>query len=134
MTPFWNCTPPLSTSETTQPDVAGDGGTTPTEPLPERAPLPDRKPPKVGTLCSTQEDCATGLTCETQVPQGYCTKFCNHTRECPLYSACARITFEGGFQLQRCIRTCRDERDCREGYVCYGPPNEWDQICVPPIP
>ncbi|MCK6510418.1 hypothetical protein L6R29_10680 [Myxococcota bacterium] len=136
---LFGCTPsPITESnphnENDAHNDASSNTETPSSDLPDRNPLPDRKSPKVGTFCQSNADCFSGFSCETQVPNGYCTKFCNHTRECPLDSACARITFEGGFQLQRCISTCRDERDCRQGFLCYLPPSSWDQICIPPTP
>jgi hypothetical protein len=107
----------------------------PRETAQERTPLPERKPSIIGTPCEVDSDCANEtLRCERDIPHGYCTRHCEHTRECPLHSACARITFSNGLRLQRCAATCRDERDCRPDFQCYAPPQAWEQICLPILP
>ena len=72
----------------------------------------------VGGTCAATDDCGDGLTCNTAVPGGYCTRSClmtGETSECPQGSVCD--TVEGTIT---CIQICDTSADCREGLDCNG--------------
>ncbi|TNE44684.1 MAG: hypothetical protein EP343_28910 [Deltaproteobacteria bacterium] len=85
----------------------------------------------VGHTCQTENDCPSGLGCETLIPDGYCTRECTRSADCPGSSLCVRITFSNGQKFLRCVHTCRTAEDCRTNFVCYHPPKSLSQLCLP---
>lgn len=85
----------------------------------------------VGHRCKAKSDCPDNLGCETLIPDGYCTKECKRSADCPGDSLCVRITFSNGQKFLRCVHTCRSADDCRDQFVCYRPPNSRSQLCLP---
>ncbi|HAA57199.1 MAG TPA: hypothetical protein DCE42_20705 [Myxococcales bacterium] len=124
--PFlFHCSPqhtdePSTESERLSPDAN-------TDTVPERTHISS-----VGQSC-TQQSCPSPLTCEMQVPTGYCTKPCTQSSDCPAKSTCAKIRFKNGLEFVRCVATCVYPTDCREGFYCYHPPKAWKQICMPKL-
>lgn len=98
--------------------------------------------PKIGDSCVTSSDCSTAgdRLCDTTQPSGYCTVFNCEPGTCPedesicvafgsersLLPECASST---DTRLLRtfCMRTCKSDADCRNGYVCadLGGDNAW---------
>jgi hypothetical protein len=62
----------------------------------------------VGANCSVDDDCASGLQCETGLPSGYCTeKGCKSSDDCSGDEACVR---SGGVAF--CAKPCNAASDC----------------------
>lgn len=106
-----------------------DGNTPPSQ----RTASTTRPLPTIGRTCRQDQDCSSDLFCELQVPEGYCTKACQFSIDCPGTSLCVRITFAQG-QFQRCMQTCSSTEDCRPRFVCYRPGIRSSQICFPILP
>jgi hypothetical protein len=102
--------------------------------------------PKIGDDCSTSTDCSTrgDRLCDTTQPGGYCTIFNCEPGNCPDEAQCVAFDFTldplcnepyatPRFQRTFCMRRCKNNGDCRSGYVCLdtGPqPNAWGAIVV----
>src|SRR4051812_41686726 len=73
--------------------------------------------PTVGDPCTTSQECGGG-TClnQTFVPGGYCSVGCKADGLCPTGSTCVREVSGRGNDM--CLRTCRLDADCRQGYLC----------------
>lgn len=65
----------------------------------------------IGADCDSAADCAEDLSCEPDLPGGYCTK--TDCGSCPDGAAC--VEQDGA---SRCMDRCEQTRDCRIGYVC----------------
>src|SRR5262245_21235998 len=78
-------------------------------------------PPNVGGTCmAPAKGSDDGLTCDTAIPAGYCTKPCataGSTSECPEGSVCDE--FSGGAALS-CVKICQQQADCRLDLECIG--------------
>ncbi|APR99573.1 hypothetical protein [Pajaroellobacter abortibovis] len=90
----------------------------------------------VGDPCRQLLDCSSQgpLVCDTSQVGGYCTIFLcsSQEQECPEQSICVlpqavipgcpyddrRIPLGA---VDRCMRTCDSDSDCRSGYVCASP-------------
>lgn len=71
----------------------------------------------MGDACASNNDCGSGLYCETAFNGGYCTADCNDSADdCPAGSTCFDIGSDDPYQI--CFLDCDDESDCREGSVC----------------
>lgn len=65
----------------------------------------------IGASCSSNDDCSSGIICDTQQNNGYCTMSCKNT-DCPADSVCVG---------EVCKRTCKLDRDCgRKQYFCLN--------------
>ncbi|RMG19540.1 MAG: hypothetical protein D6729_04980 [Deltaproteobacteria bacterium] len=80
----------------------------------------------IGDACQSGDDCAEGLACHAGLPGGYCIAQC--WDGCPDGSTCTRFAGQDW-----CLRTCADDSECREGYVCRSgtcqPPCASDRDC-----
>lgn len=88
----------------------------------------------VGQTCKEDKVCPNGLYCEARLPEGYCTRECIRSAQCPGRSLCIRITFASGLKVQRCVHTCIRPEDCRTNFTCYLPLGAQTKICLPPRP
>ena len=66
----------------------------------------------VGADCGSDADCAETLTCDIDLPGGYCVQ-ADCGAACPDGAACVE-----GDGASRCMDRCEQTRDCRIGYVC----------------
>lgn len=89
--------------------------------------------PTVGDPCTTTQECG-GQTCLNRdfTPGGYCAMGCDLADQntCPAGTICVREVL--GRNLPGCMKTCRDGRDCRDGYVCKTEKDSPSTICVGP--
>lgn len=72
----------------------------------------------VGSHCGSDGDCDSGqhLSCNTGLPQGYCTIACatpGQIGTCPGNSICATVN-----SLPMCVHICNSLVDCRPNYGC----------------
>jgi hypothetical protein len=81
-------------------------------------------PSPLGQECNTETACGGGLTCYTNVPEGYCSKSCNSDADCPSGGSCV-APFPGE---QICALACSSVILCnRLGFLC-----DVDcSVCVP---
>lgn len=87
-------------------------------------------PPNVGGTCAAVEDCDEGLTCDSTVPGGYCTKSCTTTGTtdgCPDGSICDAIS---GTAIT-CVKICKVAEDCRSDLDCNGVSGSSIKACKP---
>jgi hypothetical protein len=100
--------------------------------------------PKIGDACSNAVDCSAlgDRLCDVTQPGGYCTLFNCQPDTCPDDAACVVFRSEldpacekpitpnstlspdgrhGRFAQTFCMKTCKSEKDCREGYQCVRP-------------
>ncbi len=75
---------------------------------------------EIGDDCSNNAECGYEWTCDRSQPGGYCTITPCNDDVCPGGSAC--VTF--GPQVSYCMKICRQDRDCRDEYVCVTNYNE----------
>jgi len=76
-----------------------------------------------GIACASDEDCPGGLCAPASqaaaadggMASRYCTRPCEATHECGRDGTCSGV--DGAKQ---CFAACRDQRDCREGFLCSG--------------
>lgn len=107
--------------------VACPGPTTP-EPTPDR---------DVGAACTEDAQCKDGLTCDTRLPGGVCTKACTMAGECPTASQCVNLTYSVSGTLMsepRCVKECSELVTCRSGWRCVRAEPEPFSVCVPGSP
>ena len=86
--------------------------------------------PNVAGTCATNADCDDGLTCDTSVPGGYCTKACTtsgSTDECPEESVCDALS---GAAVT-CVKICKTSEDCRSDLDCNGVSGSNIKACKP---
>ncbi|HEV8548501.1 MAG TPA: hypothetical protein VGQ57_05715 [Polyangiaceae bacterium] len=108
--------------------------------------------PKIGDHCKTSTDCSqvADRLCDISQPDGYCTiyncepKDSNGATKCPDEAACIVFAAErsavtgcanrlGDTPYSRtfCMRTCENQTDCRNGYICIdvgAPGNQWAAV------
>lgn len=78
----------------------------------------------IGDACKTDAHCGPAEQCMTEFNQGYCAKFgCSEKNLCDANSKCLLIQPEN-FTI--CLKTCRQNTDCRTGYRCYD-----KGVCLP---
>ncbi|MGC9044617.1 MAG: hypothetical protein ACP5KG_12270 [Myxococcota bacterium] len=92
----------------------------------------------IGAECSSDEDCSSGLSCDKNQINGYCTTSCKDS-DCPADSVCIG---------EVCKRTCKLDKDCgRSKYFCltsrsvsycvssknFGAACDTDDDCVSPL-
>jgi hypothetical protein len=65
-----------------------------------------------GVGCSADEDCSVGLHCETDQPDGLCTRACTENADCGAVGAC----HDGRCHLRCNVRAIFNP--CRDKYVC----------------
>jgi hypothetical protein len=87
-------------------------------------------PPNIAATCTAPAmGCDDGLTCETAIPGGYCTKACvtqGSRAECPSGSVCDDAAGTGALL---CSRTCQTQSDCRGDLECNGTTGSSVKIC-----
>ena len=73
---------------------------------------------EVGDACSSNNDCGSGLYCESGFDGGYCTGDCASTSsDCPTGSTCFDIGSDDPYEI--CFLDCTEAVGCeRAGYVC----------------
>ncbi len=87
-------------------------------------------PPNVGATCTANGGCDEGLTCDTTVPAGYCTKSCatpGSTAECPEASICDAVAGTA----MNCVKSCKTSADCRADQDCNGVSGSNTKACKP---
>ncbi len=77
----------------------------------------------VGTRCSTDGDCAEGLTCFSELAgeRRVCTQSCSQGGTCPAGTECVRDAphYDNGSVEPLCLRPCGEPADCAGlGAVC----------------
>jgi hypothetical protein len=117
--------------------------------------------PEIGDSCSNASDCSVQeqRTCDTTYPGGYCTVLGCEADTCPEEASCVAFqsvissapecsTYQARPRLQRtvCMKTCKNDGDCRGGYDCVdlSLPNPWaatvveanvsGKVCIQPPP
>lgn len=84
----------------------------------------------IGDACQATSDCGGGAFnfCFNVWPDGYCTADCSPETNymCPMGASC--VDFGGDFA--RCLDTCNDNGDCRNGYTCTNVDNDGTMECV----
>lgn len=93
-------------------------------------------PGAVGSACTADRDCASGLTCFTATPGGvvwaggYCTRPCS-SETCPAGSTCTSFYSDAAtlsvvtYCASSCVRAPGSRDVCREGYAC-----SYDGVCI----
>ena len=87
-------------------------------------------PPNIGDGCTATAGCDEGLTCNTSVPGGYCTKACTtsgSTSECPENSVCDALSGT----MVSCVQICKSSADCRTDQDCNGVSGSSIKACKP---
>jgi len=88
-------------------------------------------PPNVAGTCTAPDaGCSEGLTCDTTIPMGYCTKACTTagtTAGCPEASICDQVS--GG--ALSCVKICQVKTDCRADLDCNGVTGSNIKACKP---
>lgn len=87
-------------------------------------------PPNVGGTCTASAGCDEPLTCDTSVPDGYCTTSCTtsgSTEQCPEESVCDAV--EG--TALNCVKICESGSDCRTDQDCNGISGSNIKACKP---
>lgn len=87
-------------------------------------------PPNVGATCTASGGCDEGLTCDTTVTAGYCTKTCTmpgKTTECPEESVCDAVAGTA----MACVKICKTSADCRTDQDCNGVTGTNIKACKP---
>jgi len=89
--------------------------------------------PTVGDPCTTPNECG-GQVCINQewTPGGYCSRQCTlaDERSCPGGTAC--IADGLAKDNPACFRQCRNQSDCRTGYVCRTVKDSVQSVCIGP--
>jgi hypothetical protein len=105
--------------------------------------------PEIGDDCSNASDCSVQeqRTCDTTLPGGYCTVLGCDADTCPDEASCVAFqsvlsiapecaSFQARPRLQRslCMKTCKNDSDCRNGYACVDMSrrNPWGATVVDP--
>lgn len=76
----------------------------------------------IGTKCTSSDECGSQpwFVCDSNHPDGYCTKSCKSDADCPPESICA---FDGGDGL--CHARCDLAASCRAPkYYCHAASND----------
>jgi hypothetical protein len=87
-------------------------------------------PPNVAGTCTATDGCDEGLTCNTTIPNGYCTVACTvagSTDDCPDGAVCDAVS---GSALT-CVKTCKGAGDCRADLDCNGVSGSNIKACKP---
>jgi hypothetical protein len=81
-----------------------------------------------GEPCTANEQCLGGRCLpHPTFPGGYCTKICTDDSQCNRPSG---VCFDrAGNDI--CARTCDDASECRDGYACFRPATEREEVCLP---
>jgi hypothetical protein len=117
--------------------------------------------PEIGDSCSNASDCSVQeqRTCDTTYPGGYCTVLGCEAETCPEEASCVAFqsvissapecsSYQARPRLQRtvCMKTCKNDGDCRGGYDCVdlSLSNPWaatvveagssGKVCIQPAP
>ena len=77
----------------------------------------------LGGVCTTDTGCVDGA-CNIAYPGGYCTTWCDVTKDCPLGGKCLKDPETG---QRMCWKMCSDPLGCRLDQFC--PSGAW--ICTP---
>ena len=87
-------------------------------------------PPNVGATCTAGDGCDEGLTCDSSVPGGYCTKACTtsgSTDQCPEAAVCDTVAGAA----MNCVKICKTATDCRADQDCKGVSGTNIKACKP---
>jgi hypothetical protein len=105
--------------------------------------------PSIGDSCSNASDCSVQeqRTCDTTVPDGYCTVLGCDADTCPEEAACigyqsvistapecSSVQTRPRLQRTVCMKKCKHNSDCRGGYACIdmSGPNPWGATVIDP--
>jgi hypothetical protein len=89
----------------------------------------------VGGSCQDNSTCSADTTCDTALPDGFCTMPCTST--CPdLAGRPTTFCVDLGDGTGSCVLQCTDSRECREGYTCQveariNQSQTLRKVCVP---
>lgn len=88
--------------------------------------------PTIGDPCTTSQECGAGVCLNRDfAPGGYCSLDCAlGGTACPAGTIC--VADAVGKDKPGCMRTCRQQTECRSGYVCKTEKNSSEPICVGP--
>lgn len=84
----------------------------------------------VGDACKTEAQCGNQEQCIVEYAKGYCVRFdCSAQNPCDLGDRCVEVRAEEQpdlVEMNLCLKTCRQDNDCRIGYRCYE-----EGVCLP---
>ncbi len=91
--------------------------------------------PKIGDECLTDFDCSQqgDRTCDTTIPDGYCTQADCSPVSCPekesicvsfnntlsVVGACHTTDPASPYRRNFCMAVCDESKDCRDGFACF---------------
>jgi len=75
-------------------------------------PRPDG-PLTLGLACTTDLECSAGLTCETALPDGMCTRPCTTDAQCGALFGCHQMRCHPRCNAWSLVEPCRDKYVCR---------------------
>ena len=84
----------------------------------------------VGDTCTQTGGCDDGLTCDTGVAGGYCTRACTQpgqVAECRDGAICDQLPG----QAMACVKLCEVQSDCRADLACSGITGSSLKACKP---
>jgi hypothetical protein len=86
--------------------------------------------PVIGDACTVNTDCGPGVCLNRAfAPGGMCSLACTvGGAACPAGSTCVRDVITG--DTAGCLKSCTQDRDCRDGYVCRVERESLTKICV----
>lgn len=104
--------------------------------------------PKIGDECLTDLDCSQqgDRTCDTTVPDGYCTQADCGPQSCPekegicvsfnntlsTVGACRTTDPASPYRRNFCMAICDESKDCRDGFACldFSKENAWGAAVI----
>ncbi len=94
-------------------------------------------PSPIGGPCNSNADCDDDGYClppAYRFPDGYCTKQCQNQDDdyCPSNSKCTTRTGMNGGKMDLCLAECKNDSDCREGYMCHPLMGGKTNVCYKP--
>ena len=83
---------------------------------------------QIGDECSRNNECPPGSTCDTTIPDGYCTISNCQPNTCPTEAVCIEFTSRTSY----CMLHCQSDDECRQGQVCREDPQTGVGFCYVP--